>query len=124
MTTRSPSLPASLTVPRDLRASLSRRIRDERTRIVYDVTDTAQPVPHRGVILIGGRLVGWVFAAGWEDEQQEESGAVWAETIETLCPTPGDDNPLHAVPREPVRQPHRLFLCRGSSSDGTGYRPT
>lgn len=87
-------LPKALEVRHDrdgsLRRQLGRLTKDGRARIVYDAHDTAQPVPHVGVVLIGRTVAAWIIATGWEDDRIEEVGALWSETTEAIAPADAD----------------------------------
>ncbi|MFX4921869.1 hypothetical protein ABTC28_19110, partial [Acinetobacter baumannii] len=46
------------------RRALAKLTSDGRGRIIYDLTDDTQSLPHIGIVLAGRVLVGWITSVG------------------------------------------------------------
>ena len=91
-------LPKSLSLFRgaplheEVRKNLTRLTGDGRTRIVYGLHDTAQPMPHCAVTLRGRDIVGWVLRAGRHNDSTAAAGEVVCELMEMFVPAPDQDD--------------------------------
>lgn len=95
--------PADLPLPKSLRdltgaaldlatrRQLARLTGDGRARLLDGLVDGAQPLPHRGVLLRGRRVAGWVVRIGREAIGLEDGPGTVVETaMEALVPAPAE----------------------------------
>lgn len=91
-------LPKSLSLFRgaplheEVRKNLTRLTGDGRTRIVYSLHDTGQPMPHCAVALRGRDIVGWVLRAGRHNDSVDSAGETVSEMMEMFLPAPDQDD--------------------------------
>lgn len=76
-------------MPDDMRRGLVRRTADGMARVVLDVSDAAQPMPHKGIVLKGRDIIGWIMVAlAVEDPGAEHPGDMITNHLAFFAPDP------------------------------------
>lgn len=110
-------LPATLTVHKRplidaTRTALNAITKHDGATLLYDAEDTAQPLTHAGVLLVGRKVAGWILRTGWSDDNAQD-GQPSGEYMETILPAPDYAEQLrHAFPHKQADSYGTLALLR------------
>lgn len=73
------------------RRALAKLTSDGRGRIIYDLTDDTQSLPHIGIVLAGRVLVGWITSVG-HDFNSDQAGETTQDHLEAIVAADRDES--------------------------------